>query len=205
MKLTHVRLSRLLAFCGVLICSAALQAAPITGGMTTVALDSSTLATLQSLFTIGTVPPTALTMPGGVATVNFPITGGDTSTGMIDHSGGLTLTGKSTPTGVGTMVTTENYVINLNSSLLSAEVLVNGGTPMLNVLLFNVGTGGVLTVNSTLGADLASIFGVPNLTGATIGTATVSPITSARPEPSSFVLLGAGLLASMLAFRRRFA
>ena len=205
MNLPRVSVTKLLASCGVLICSAAMQAAPITGGMTTVALNSSTLATLQSLFTIGTVPPTALMMPGGVATVNFPITGGDTSTGMIDHSGGLTLTGNSTPTGVGTMVTTENYVINLNSSLLSAEVLVSGGTPMMNVALFNVGTGGVLTVNSTLGTDLASIFGVPNLTGATIGTATVSPTTSATPELSSFALLGAGLLASLFVFRRRVA
>ena len=201
-----MNLTKPLALCGILILSSVAQAAPITGGTTTVAFDSSTLATLESLFTIGTVAPTALTMPGGVATANFPITGGDTSTGLIDHSGGLTLTGKSTPMGVGTMVTTENYVIDLNSSTLSAEVLVNGGTPMMNVALFKVGSGGVLSVNPTLGGDLASIFGVPNLTGATIGTATVSPISSAAtPEPSSFLLLGAGLIASMLAFRKKIA
>lgn len=190
------------ASCGIALFSSMLAAAPITGGMTTVALDSSTLATLESLFTIGTVPPTMLTTPGDVPTVNFPITGGDTSTGIIDHSGGLTLTGEATPTGIGTEVWTANYVINLNTAMLTSEVSVNGGTPMMNVPLFDIGAGDVLTVDKALAGDLSTIFGLPNLTGATVGTATVSPST-ATPEPASFALASAGLLAALLFAARK--
>ena len=189
--------------CGVFTASN-LSAATITGGTTSVALDSATLAELQSLFTIGVVPPATLVGSPAGAVATFPITGGDTTTGMIDHSGGLTLTGASTPSGVGTEVSTQNYVINLNTAMLTAQVSVNGGTPMMNVPLFDIGAGDVLTVDSTLAGDLSSIFGVPNLTGATIGTATVSPVT-ATPEPSSFALLGCGLLAAFISLRKRFA
>ena len=194
-----------LASCSVLLFSSILSATPITGGMTTVALDSGTLATLQSLFTIGTVPPTMLTMPEGVATVDFPITGGDTSTGMIQHSGGLSLTAVSTPSGVGTEVVTQNYLIDLNTNKLSAEVIVNGGTPLMNVPLFDIGAGDALTVDATLGSELVTLFGVPNLTGAAIGTATVSPSTSSTPEPASFALVGAGLLAAFSLIRSKHA
>ena len=190
----------ILTSCGILLLSSMLPAATITGGMTTVTLDSGTLTTLESLFTIGTVPPTMITSSAAGTVVNFPITGGDTATGMIDHSGGLTLTGKATPAGVGTEVITENYVINLNTLMLTSEVVVNGGTPMMNVPLFNIGAGDALTVNSTLAGALTSVFGVPNLTGAPVGTAKVSP-TTATPEPASFALLGGGLLAAF-AYRR---
>ncbi len=192
----------ILAACGALIFSSVLPAATITGGMTTVALDSSTLATLESFFTIGTVPPTTLTSSLGGTVATFPITGGDTTTGMIDHSGGLTLTGKSTPMGVGTEVWTANYVINLNTAMLTSEVSVNGGTPMMNVPLFDIGAGDVLTVDSALAGDLTSLFGLPNLTGTTIGTATVSP-TTGTPEPASFALVGAGLLGAFAFLRKR--
>jgi PEP-CTERM motif len=40
------------------------------------------------------------------------------------------------------------------------------------------------------------VFGVPNLTGATVGVATVSPITGASvPEPSALGLLVIGVAA----------
>jgi hypothetical protein len=157
---------------------------------------------LQSLFSIGTVPPATL----NGTTVTFPITGGDTSTGMITHSGGLTLTGTTTPMGVGTMVAAEDYVINLNSLVLSGNVSVNGGAPMMGVALFDIGSGDVLTVDSALAGALTSVFGVPNLAGATVGTATVSPITgggAATPEPASFALVGGGLLAAFQLLRKR--
>ena len=192
-----------LASCGVLLFSSVMSAAPITGGMTTVALDSTTLATLQSLFTIGAVLPTNLTMAGGIATVNFPITGGDTSSGMIQHSGGLTLTGVSTPAGVGTELVTQNYLIDLNTSKLTSEVIVNGGTPLMDVPLFDIGSGDALTVDSTLASELVTLFGVPNLTGAPVGTATVSPSTTSTPEPVSFALVGAGLLVAFGLVRRK--
>ena len=72
--------------------------------------------------------------------------------------------------------------------LLSGEVVANAGTPMMNVDLLNIGAGNTLAVNSTLVTDLSALFGVPELAGATVGVATVSPITtSAVPEPSTFV------------------
>ncbi len=193
----------ILTSCGLLLFSSILPAATITGGMTTVALDSGTLTTLESLFTIRTVPPTMITTsPAAGTVVNFPITGGDTTGGLIDHSGGLTLTGKATPMGVGTEVVTENYVINLNTSTLTSEVVVNGGTPMMNVPLFSIGAGDALTVSSTLAGALSSVYGVPNLTGAPVGTATVSP-TTATPEPASFALLGGGLLAAFVSRKKK--
>lgn len=126
------------------------------------------------------------------STATFPITGGDTTTGIIDHSGGLSFTNESNS------ATIENFVINLNTLSLSGEVIANGGTPTMNVNLFDIGSGDTLTINSALASDLSSVFGVPNLTGATVGVATVSPVTASPvPEPSTvaFLSLGAVLLA----------
>ena len=84
----------------------------------------------------------------------------------------------------------ENFVIDLNTMLLSGTVIANGGMPVMGVNLFNIGAGDTLTVNSALAGDLSAVFGVPDVTGATVGVATVSPVTSAVPEPAE-----AGLLA----------
>ncbi len=166
----------------------------ITGGSTTVALDPTTLGALTglgvSINTLGTATLVGLN-------VTFPITGGTTSwTGdIIDHNGsGLSLT-------KGTTVDLENFVINTATDILSGKVSY-GSTTLNNVPLFDIGTGGVLTLDATAGGALHNILGIPNLSGATIGTATVSPIV-ATPEPSSLGLLAVGLLGVVALLSKR--
>jgi len=164
-----------------------IDAATITGGTTTVTLNSSFVSTLiQAGITPAAVSPG--TLVGTTAT--FPITTGDTTTGIIGHSGGLSFTQGSNT------ATIENFIINLNSSLLSGELIANGGTPLMGVNFFNIESGNTLTINSALANDLSAVFGVPNLTGATVGVASVSPVISPVPEPAGFwlLLLGTTLL-----------
>ena len=164
-------------------------AAPITGGNTSVALNSGTVTALVNLgFTIGPVTPA--TLSGLTAT--FPITGGDTTTD-ITHSGGLAFT----KGGVTTDIT--NFTINLLNGTLFGDV--NGGTTPTT--FFDLGAGGVLTLDPTLAGALVSIYGIPNLSGATIGVATVN--ANVAPEPSSIglTLLGALAVCSLLVGRRK--
>lgn len=166
--------------------------------MTSVALDSG----FVSAITGAGITPAAVS-PGTLmgTTASFPITGGDTTTGMIDHSGGLSFTQGSHS------AVLENFVIDVNTKLLSGEVIANGGMPAMGVDLFDIGAGDALSINSALATDLSAVFGVPNLTGATVGVATVSPITSsAVPEPSAISLLALAVMvlgAMRLMTRRR--
>jgi hypothetical protein len=101
----------------------------LTGVETSVTLDSNLLPTLTSLHV--TPAPTGtgtLTMPGGAATLNFPITGGHVTIykkgavtpyvqGIINHDGsGLSLTAG------GKTLTVENFAIDPGTSMLTAQV-----------------------------------------------------------------------------------
>jgi len=167
--------------------SGSISATPVTGGDTSVALNSGTVSALVGLgFSIAPVGPATLT---GLTAV-FPITGGDTTT-SITHSGGLAFT----KGGVTTDIT--NFTINLLNGTLFGDV--NGGsTP---TTFFDLGAGGVLTLDTTLAAALTSIYSIPNLTGATIGVATVS--ATVAPEPSSLLLFPiAGAMALAMVRRK---
>jgi hypothetical protein len=165
--------------------------ATITGGTTAVALNSTFVATLTG----AGISPAAIG-PGMLTgtTATFPITGGDTTTGMILHSGGLSFTRGTNSAMI------ENFAIDLNTLLLNGEVIANGGTPTMNVNLFNIESGNTLTINSALASGLSAVFLVPNLTGAPGGVATVSPVTASPvPEPSALALLSlGGVLAAVL-------
>ena len=168
------------------LCATSALPATITGGTTSVALDNTFVSTVTGA---GITP--AAVAPGTLmgTTATFPITGGDTTTGIIDHSGGLSFTNASNS------ATIENFVIDLNTALLSGDVIANGGAPIPSVNLFNIGSGNALTINSALATDLSAVFGVPDLTGALVGVATVSPLTAADvPEPSALGLAGVGVL-----------
>ena len=167
--------------------SSGIDAATITGGNTSVALNSGTVTALTTLgFTIAPVGPATLT---GLTAV-FPITGGDT-TSSITHSGGLAFT----KGGVTTDIT--NFTINLLNGTLFGDV--NGGTTPTT--FFDIGAGDVLTLDPTLAAALSSIYTIPNLSGATIGVATVS--ATVAPEPSSLVLISIGGALALATIRKR--
>lgn len=185
-----------LLFLSSLFCSGYAIAATITGGTTSVVLNSGFVSTITGAgITPAAVPPGMLT----ATTATFPITGGDTSTGIIDHSGGFSFTKGSDSAVV------ENFVINLNTDLLSGTVIANSGMPAMGVDLFNIGAGDTLTINSALASDLSVVFDVPNLTGATVGVATVSPIVTSTPEPADAGLMAVAVLflAGIRAFARR--
>ena len=184
-----------LAIAGLPFMAASAHAAPVFGGTTTVTLDTGTVGALTGLG-FGIAPVTNATLGGVPLAATFPITGGDTTT-AITHSGGLAFT-KS-----GSTADVQNFIINLSGAqagIITGQ-LVAGGSTTNGVSLFDIGSGLNLTLNAQLAGILSSAFGVPNLTGAAIGTAAVNP--SAAPEPGSVALTLTGLLASFYFLRNR--
>jgi hypothetical protein len=101
----------------------------LAGVQTSVTLDPSLLPALTSLHVTPAPTGTAtLTMPGGAATLNFPITGGHVTIynkgavtpyvqGIINHDGsGLSFTAG------GKTLTVENFAIDPGTSMLMAQV-----------------------------------------------------------------------------------
>ena len=179
------------AAAGLLLPMSQAGAEPITGGTTTVVLDTTTFTTLTTTlgFSITAIAPATVSTSPLEAV--FPITGGDTTT-VIDHSGGLSFT-KS-----GTTANIDDFIINLNTGILSGT-LTAGGSSMSGLSFFDLSASNVLTVDPALAGILSSAYGVPNLSGATIGTADVS----LSPEPADAALVGLGLLLLALSIRNR--
>lgn len=189
-----------LAAGGVLMLCPSAWAAPVTGGNTTVDLNAGTVTALVGLgFSVAPVAPATADLMASPPMAVFPITGGDDTTN-INHSGGLSFTKG------GTTASIENFVINLagpNAGKLTGD-LVAGGMTTNGVPFFDIGAGNALTLDATLAAGLSSVYGIPDLTGTPIGTATINA-TSAVPEPRDAALVTAGLLGLVLLLRRRSA
>ena len=149
--------------------SPGLSAEPITGGVTTVALNAATVGALVGIgFGIAPIAPSTLT--GLDAT--FPILKeGDLTAGLIYHSGGLVFTKGGTTTDIG------SFIINLVTDKVTGSVN-NSATD--TTPFFDIGAGDVLSLDPTLASALVSIYGVPNLSGATIGVATVDVTLAPR-------------------------
>ena len=135
----------------------------LTGNSTTVVAAASFV---KALGTLGLTPGLVgkATSPAA-GEFSFPITGGNATIykpgsvtpyvqGTIDHQGsGLSLTAGKT------VVDLENFVVHPgNDSNLTGEVIVNGGSPMKNVRLFDLDgstlktptiSGGVATLQGT--------------------------------------------------------
>lgn len=184
---------------GLMSMSAPAATIMLGGGTTTVEFVPAVVQTLTdaglALSPLGTA-----SLSG--TTAMFPITGGmiDTDTEMAEifHSG----SGLRFDDGM-MMLDLMNFVINATvtpgseSGVLTGDVM--GAADLSDVPLFDIGPGLQLTLRSEAAGALSNIFGLPDLTGTTIGTAAASP--EPVPEPSTFGLLAAGALA-FAAFRR---
>ena len=136
----------------------------LTGVQTSVTLDPAFLPTLASLkVTPAPTGKATLTKPGGAATLNFPITGGNVTIynkgavtpyvqGIVHHAG----SGVSFTAG-GKTLTVENFDVNPGTSILNAQVKeMNDAT----IPLFKLdGTDLVVTAPSAADGNLAKLDG----------------------------------------------
>lgn len=206
MKLSAIAAVASLSAC-VAVGSAQAQSLPVVGGVTAVTLTSA--ATLTSVgLSVGTLG-SAQFSPGSAGTplVYFPVTGGtlNTSTfaGTIEHAGsGLSLTSG------GTTLNLTDFVIDTTALTLTGQAAV-GASALGAVPLFNLSFGSDpvspfnLAVTSAAAGALTALFGLPDLTGFTLGTANTIPITSAVPEPATYAAMLAGLAMISLVLARR--
>lgn len=176
------------------------SAATIIGGATEVTLTSATTLTGLGL----TFAPygTASVVPGsGDPVVSFLITGGsrNETTGdlLVRHDGsGLDFTAGGNSLRIG------DFLIDTTNSVVRGTAVANG-TSIGVVPLFDIASGLTLTLTSQAAGAFTSVFGAPDLTGATIGTADVSAVFSAVPEPANWALMIGGFVLAGTASRRK--
>ncbi len=183
------------------------QALPIVGGVTSVTLTAApTLTSLGVGFgTLGT----ATASPGsdGIPLVYFPVTGGSINTatfaGSIEHDG----SGLSLSSG-GTTVNLTDFVIDTVALSLTGQVAVEGGAALGAVPIFDLGFSSnpvspfTLSLTAAAAGAITTVFGLPDLTGVTLGTANTIPVTTV-PEPATYAAMLAGLAFIGLALARR--
>lgn len=153
------------------------------GGKTTLAPEASTFNTLAGAGV--TVAPAGKANVGS-AGIAFPITGGkfnaDNGTGKVEHKGGLTFSGN------GASLTVENFVVKVGAkNVIRAEVAGGGHVRLADLDLDKAKIkqrGGKLVISKVgvllagrAAKALSATFGLPDLRGADLGTATVK----ARP------------------------
>lgn len=192
---SRIKFSIFVLACTLLSFSAEARADVITGGLTTVNLNLTTVGALTSAG-IAVSPLGTATLVGATAT--FPVTGGtvDGGVAIIEHNGsGLRFASSSSSLNL------ENFLINTGTGVLSGRVTL-GSTVLQNVPLFLIGPNLSLTLSSQAAGALTTAFGLPNLTGAPVGVASVQLSTTPVPEPATLSLIGLGL-ASMAAARHR--
>jgi hypothetical protein len=149
------------------------------GGKTTLAPNTATFDTLASAGV--TVAPSGKASAGSKG-ISFPISGGnfnaDSLTGKIEHKGGLTFTGN------GTELTVKRFVVKVGAkNVIRAEVAGGGHVRLADLdldhakikqrngklLISNVG----VSLAGKAANALSAVFGLPDLRGADLGSATV--------------------------------
>ena len=160
-------------------------------GSTDVTADGDTVALLVGAGITPAVIPPATVTPGG--DFSFPITGGRTDVktfaGEIRHSGGISLTQETHGSGDMNVLNLTDFTINIDGEP-DLTAIVNGG-PRVSILDLDLAglTVDVDPLDITLGnvaanfsADAATAltdtFGVPNVTGAPLGIATVNAVAN---------------------------
>ena len=189
-----------------LVVPSAASAATIIGGGTSVTVTSAPALTGLGLSFSPFGTASAATV-GGVPVATFLITGGvfDPVTGnsIVRHDGsGLLFTAGANRLSVG------NFIIDTAARTVSATAIANG-TTVGTVPLFTIGTGTSLILTSQAAGAFTSVFGAPNLTGTTFGTAdinaVVAPTAGAVPEPATWgmMILGFGVIGAVSRNQRR--
>ena len=150
------------------------------GGKTTLAPEAATLDTLAAA---GVTVAPAGQASAGAKGISFPISGGkfnvDKVSGKVKHKGGLTFSGN------GTSVTLQGFVIKVGKKNVIRARVAGGGHVRLadldldrakikqrggKLVISNVG---VLLAGRAANA-LSATFGLPDLRGADLGSATVT-------------------------------
>jgi hypothetical protein len=149
------------------------------GGKTTLAPKA---ATFEALAANGvTIAPTGKANAGSKG-ISFPITGGrfnaDDVTGKVEHKGGLTFSGH------GASLTVQDFVVKVGSkNVIRAEVAGGGHVRLAELDLDRAKIkqrGGKLVISNVdvllagkAAEAISATFGLPDLRGADLGTATV--------------------------------
>jgi len=147
-------------------------------GSTIVTLDQATLGVITGALglTPSAIAPGVIAMSGGDVTATFPIT--EIEDGVIKHAGGIALTKGDTS------LAFARY--SIRGATLTARAALNkkklGRIPLFNLANVKTFTSGPCAVTADLNftkeaaAALTAVFGAPDVTGVTFGTACVAPM-----------------------------
>jgi hypothetical protein len=138
--------------------------------------------------------------------VYFLVTGGFLNTatfaGVIEHDGSGLALSDATST-----VNLTDFVIDTVALTLTGQVAV-GDTALGAVPLFSLGFSTnpfspvSLQLTSAAAGALSAVFGLPDLTGLTLGTANTLPVTTV-PEPATYLAMLGGLAVLGAVVHRR--
>lgn len=174
-------------------------AAEVIGGTTDVTLTAAPTLAGLGLSAAPTGSATVMTDVSGIPTFTFPITGGtiDGMNALLYHDGsGILFTAGSSSLAIG------NFVVDTAAALVSGSATANGGATATGVPLFTLGSGLSLSLTSQAAGAFTTVFGAPDLTGVTVGSARVNPVVAPVPELATWSLMITGFGFCGMALRR---
>jgi hypothetical protein len=174
-----------------LFATASAFGAPIVGGVTGIIFNSD----FNALgLTVTAVSPAVFIDPAYV----FPMTGGDTVTPIVFHSGGLELSNGTSVIGLA------NFTIDPSLTMLG-DVALDGSPLATQAPLFTLASSMAVSLTGASASLLNDTFGTGLADGQEIGTAFMFPEVPGGgevPEPSTAALVMAGV-AGLLVARKR--